>query len=102
MNDFMVVDAGGGTVDITVHRQISNNNFIELHSPSGGAWGSSFINTEFEKWLVGILGASCINKVKDTCLWYSVMDTFEVSSFTNHKCSLILKLVPGSKDQLLI
>jgi len=74
-NDFMVVDAGGGTVDITVHRNRSEGGLVELHSPSGGAWGSFYINKEFENLLEELLGA----EMKNTSAWFQIMDTFEVA-----------------------
>ncbi len=77
-NDFMVVDAGGGTVDITVHRKKTGGGLTELHSPSGGSWGSSFINLQFEDLLAQLFGYAHIAKIKNSADWYSVMDIFEV------------------------
>jgi hypothetical protein len=38
---YMVVDCGGGTVDITVHEMVSEaGNLLELHRASGGPYGS--------------------------------------------------------------
>jgi hypothetical protein len=75
----MVVDAGGGTVDITVHRNRSEGGLVELHSPSGGAWGSFYINKEFEKLLEELLGA----EMKNTSAWFQIMDIFEVCDPTS-------------------
>lgn len=36
----MVVDCGGGTVDITVHELDINEKLIELHKASGGPFGA--------------------------------------------------------------
>ena len=47
----MVLDCGGGTVDITMHRvaqKMPDLILDELRSPSGGPWGSTFIDAEFE------------------------------------------------------
>lgn len=77
-HDFMVVDAGGGTVDITVHRNRSGGGLIELYSPSGGAWGSSFINEKFETLLDELLGKRNVAKVKNSTEWFTMMDIFEV------------------------
>lgn len=74
----MVVDAGGGTIDITVHRNRSGGGLVELHSPSGGMWGSSFINKKFEELLYELLGNDAITTAKGSPHWYSIMDTFEV------------------------
>lgn len=76
-NDFMVVDAGGGTVDITVHGKNSAGGIVELHSPSGGTWGSSYINKQFEEMLELLFGKALIDKARSTSDWYTIMDTFE-------------------------
>ena len=46
---FMLIDAGGYTVDFTVNEVCKDNNtgeiiFKQLSPPSGGPWGSSLIN----------------------------------------------------------
>lgn len=73
----MVVDAGGGTIDITVHHS-GEDGIVELHPPSGGSWGSSFINNQFVALLEELLGVEHISKCKDLEDWYEVMDAFEV------------------------
>lgn len=75
----MVVDAGGGTIDITIHTQNEDGRLTELHVPSGGDWGSSNINRQFEILLMELLGKDFINSKKGTKEWHTVMDTFEVS-----------------------
>lgn len=74
----MVVDAGGGTIDITVHKQDEDGRLTELHLPSGGDWGSSYINRQFENLLMELLGSEFVKSKKGTVEWYSVMDNFEV------------------------
>lgn len=75
--DFVVIDAGGGTVDITVHHNQSEGGLVELHSPSGGIWGSSEINKQFEGLLEGVLGKENM-VVNNSTDWFEVMDIFEV------------------------
>ena len=74
-DDFMVVDAGGGTVDITAHHNRSEGGLVELHSPSGGAWGSFYINMRFEELLLELFGADAKKNFKN---WCKVMHHFEV------------------------
>ena len=38
---YVVVDCGGGTVDITVHELSSSGQLIELHRATGGPHGST-------------------------------------------------------------
>lgn len=44
---FMVVDCGGGTVDITVHEIIEHEELKELVPPEGGCYGSTYIDRYF-------------------------------------------------------
>ncbi len=58
----MVLDCGGGTVDITVHRLLCglSERFLceELLPSSGGCeWGSKFVDQYFEKFLQELFGA---------------------------------------------
>jgi len=67
----LVVDCGGGTVDIAAHKWVRNpqENKIyvdELHKVHGGACGSFAINTEFEKILIEIFKVD-INMLKCEC-----------------------------------
>ncbi|WP_432864900.1 Hsp70 family protein [Microbispora rosea] len=44
---FVVVDCGGGTVDITAYRTDANNNLVEVGNDWGGKYGSEYVNKEF-------------------------------------------------------
>lgn len=57
----MVLDCGGGTVDITIHRLTCNpdERFLceELLPSSGGCeWGSKYVDHHFENFLQGFFG----------------------------------------------
>ena len=57
----MVLDCGGGTVDITVHKLTCNpdERFLceELLPSSGGCqWGSKFVDMHFEQFLESFFG----------------------------------------------
>jgi len=47
---FMIVDAGGGTVDITVHK-VENQKLKEVTVRSGDVCGSTIIDDKFFEWL---------------------------------------------------
>ena len=54
ITDYLIVDCGGGTVDIAAHRLSKDNGNIsieELASPKGGASGGFSVNHLFEKML---------------------------------------------------
>lgn len=53
-NKFLVVDAGGGTVDITVYEVTDGRKLAELRAASGGPWGSGNVNEAFRKFLADV------------------------------------------------
>jgi molecular chaperone DnaK (HSP70) len=48
---FMVVDAGGATIDITVHKVLEERGLMEAVATRGRLAGSKLVDQEFEKWL---------------------------------------------------
>lgn len=48
---YMVVDVGGGTVDITLHEVVEENKLKELDSANGGAWGGTRVDAAYENFL---------------------------------------------------
>ncbi|GES97236.1 hypothetical protein GLOIN_2v1678685 [Rhizophagus clarus] len=59
-DSFMVVDCGGGTVDLTCHELLANNKLRKITSPTGGSYGSSFVDKEFIGFLRRKLGSPTI------------------------------------------
>jgi hypothetical protein len=79
-NTFMVLDCGGGTVDITMHRVVEKSPALlldEIRSPSGGPWGSTFIDAEFEKFVEKLIGADLFRRFKLSSPWVEVMRAWE-------------------------
>jgi hypothetical protein len=77
---YMIVDCGGGTVDITVHEMESvHGNLTELYKASGGPYGSVGVDLEFEKLLIDIFGSDFIDsfKYKRPAGWVDLMIAFE-------------------------
>ncbi|KAI8802543.1 hypothetical protein BJ742DRAFT_832441 [Cladochytrium replicatum] len=60
---YMVVDCGGGTVDITVH-QPDNMSLKDVQPASGGDWGSTAINRAFEQLLCLLFGNTKVEEVR--------------------------------------
>ncbi|XP_052795059.1 heat shock 70 kDa protein 12A-like [Mya arenaria] len=54
---YMVLDCGGGTVDITVHEVANGGHLKELHKASGGAWGGTKVDDAFFTFLQKLVGA---------------------------------------------
>ena len=67
-DNFMVLDCGGGTVDITTHRCLSKSPFRlrELTRPAGGDWGSTKVDAEFAAFLKDLLGGGRFADIQKT------------------------------------
>lgn len=77
---YVVVDCGGGTVDLTVHQiRLPEGHLKELYKASGGPHGSIGIDYEFEKLLCKIFGQDFIDqfKIKRPAAWVDLMIAFE-------------------------
>ncbi|XP_070833608.1 heat shock 70 kDa protein 12A isoform X4 [Chaetodon trifascialis] len=77
---YVVVDCGGGTVDLTVHQiRLPEGHLKELYKASGGPYGSLGIDYEFEKLLCKIFGQDFIDqfKIKRPAAWVDLMIAFE-------------------------
>ncbi|KAL3878540.1 hypothetical protein ACJMK2_030880 [Sinanodonta woodiana] len=53
---YLVLDAGGGTIDITVHEVMGDRELRELHKASGGDWGGTKVDKAFADLLTDIVG----------------------------------------------
>lgn len=77
---YMVVDCGGGTVDITVHELHDQHGTLkELHKATGGPCGSLGIDREFERLLRTIFGSDFMDqfKLKRPAAYVDLMVAFE-------------------------
>ncbi|ESO95154.1 hypothetical protein LOTGIDRAFT_117631, partial [Lottia gigantea] len=76
---YMVVDCGGGTVDITVHELNLDGKLVELHKATGGPYGAVGVDIEFEKLLCCIFGKEFIINYKQRYPvgWVNLMANFE-------------------------
>lgn len=74
----MILDCGGGTVDITTHRVrfIDPLSLAEESQPGGGPWGSTFVDEEFKQWLTRFLGDR-FRDVADSEELFSIMIDWE-------------------------
>ena len=53
--EYMVIDAGGGTIDITAHIEVDGGIVVQ-NVPTGNAWGGTQVNEEFSKLLQEMVG----------------------------------------------
>ncbi|GES81266.1 hypothetical protein GLOIN_2v1502209 [Rhizophagus clarus] len=61
---FMVVDCGGGTVDLTTRKLLQNERLSEITERTGDFCGGSYVDREFIKFLSRKLGESTINLLR--------------------------------------
>jgi len=62
---YILIDAGGGTVDIACHQVKGEYSMEEIYHPTGGAWGSDYIDRHFEALLNEIFGEAVIRHFKE-------------------------------------
>ncbi|CAC5406609.1 unnamed protein product [Mytilus coruscus] len=63
--EYMVVDLGGGTADITVHQKASNCHLKEKHRAMGNDCGGTLIDKRFLKLLEKIVGDTIMKSLKE-------------------------------------
>ncbi|XP_071139076.1 heat shock 70 kDa protein 12A-like [Mytilus edulis] len=61
---YMVVDLGGGTIDVTVHEKIPNGTLKEVTKASGNECGGTSIDDAFIQLFVRIFGGPLLNSMK--------------------------------------
>ncbi|CAN0296029.1 unnamed protein product, partial [Pylaiella littoralis] len=75
----MIVDCGGGTVDITSHTYVSGCplDLKEIELPTGGAWGSTFVDDQFMVWLRKFIGGDAFDSVRRTSEFYCLLEEWK-------------------------
>ncbi|KAK3588039.1 hypothetical protein CHS0354_012085 [Potamilus streckersoni] len=58
---FILVDLGGGTADMTIHVVRESGCLTELSPPSGGPWGGTKVDAAFDKMVEEIYGKSAVS-----------------------------------------
>jgi hypothetical protein len=76
---FMVLDCGGGTVDITVHQVLTVQPLTmkAVAAPTGGDWGGDYVNMEFKKFLAELLGPDLFKEQDLPLEFYSIYRDFD-------------------------
>ncbi|CAF1182650.1 unnamed protein product [Adineta steineri] len=95
---YIVVDCGGGTVDITVHELDNKMGTLkELYKATGGPYGSVGVDQEFEKLMNAIFGSETMEefKMKRPAGYVDLMIAFEArkrtaSPFKNNSLNISL------------
>ena len=83
---FMLIDAGGYTLDVTINEIIDKNyNIKQLSPPSGGAYGSMKIKDLLIKVIEETFTKEKIKEYKenDFDIWHSILDKLEETKKRN-------------------
>ncbi|XP_053408430.1 heat shock 70 kDa protein 12A-like [Mercenaria mercenaria] len=81
---YIVLDAGGGTIDITVHEVQSQFTLREVRAANGGDWGGTMVDKAFENFLIDIVGETVFDTFKhsETVDWLHLSRDFELKKQT--------------------
>jgi len=84
---YILVDAGGGTCDVACHEIVEEFKVKEIIPPSGGAWGSTYIDDEFIRLLKTIFTDNWIEEFKqsDPSSYCELMENFRKAKQTFFK-----------------
>ncbi|XP_068688676.1 heat shock 70 kDa protein 12A-like [Montipora foliosa] len=77
---YVMMDIGGGTLDVTAHEIQDDGKMKEIYKVTGGAYGGIYVNEKFKELLENLFG---IQKVKDyrikySAEWLRLMNDFEM------------------------
>ncbi|XP_053388605.1 heat shock 70 kDa protein 12B-like [Mercenaria mercenaria] len=77
---YMVLDAGGGTIDITVHEVQSQYTLREVRAANGGDWGGTMVDKAFENFIIDLVGETVFDTFKhsETIDWLHLAREFEL------------------------
>ena len=67
---YMVVDCGGGTIDITIHDlNMGTKKIAEVYQANGGGWGGTNVDDEIEQLVRDVVGARLMSKASNRDLY---------------------------------
>ncbi|XP_060596203.1 heat shock 70 kDa protein 12B-like [Ruditapes philippinarum] len=77
---YMVIDLGGGTADISVHEKQIDDTLKELHKASGGPWGGTVVDNNYLEWLTKIFGNTTMQRFKNEQMedYFQLLRDFEI------------------------
>lgn len=64
---YMVIDLGGGTADISVHKRDYDGSVEQVIQPSGIDWGGTKVDDAYWKFFCDLFGEDSMKKFKDEC-----------------------------------
>eukprot|EP01083_Nonionella_stella_P286561 975337_1 len=93
---YILIDAGGGTVDVACHEIIGEFGVKEVLPPSGGPWGSCKVDDQYKQTLNQIFGEEIMHdfKTNHPNIYLRVIDHFQSAKANfdgrkeHHNCRL--------------
>ncbi|KAH3736870.1 heat shock 70 kDa protein 12A-like isoform X2 [Dreissena polymorpha] len=94
---YLVLDAGGGTIDITIHEVCDGVQLKELYKATGGAWGGKMVDNAFLDFIAALIGKDMLKRFKEEHMedYIDLLRDFEVKKRATDSTSeklLILKI----------
>ncbi|XP_021364095.1 heat shock 70 kDa protein 12A-like [Mizuhopecten yessoensis] len=76
---YLIMDLGGGTIDITAHEVLNDGHLKEINEPTGGYWGGLRVNESFVRFLQRICGQDVLHEMEKMypVEWQEIKDEFE-------------------------
>ncbi|XP_052271902.1 heat shock 70 kDa protein 12A-like [Dreissena polymorpha] len=77
---YIVLDAGGGTIDITTHEVCFGGELKELYKATGGAWGGTLVDKDFLDFVSELAGKETVERFKEEHMedYLDLMRDFEM------------------------
>ncbi|WAR26456.1 HS12A-like protein [Mya arenaria] len=101
---YMVIDLGGGTADISVHEKNDDGTLKEIHKASGGPWGGVYVDDNYLKFLEHILGEKVITELrtKEMIDFFDLIREFETKqrSFKSTSTDKVMFRISASTRSL--
>ncbi|KAH3890513.1 heat shock 70 kDa protein 12A-like [Dreissena polymorpha] len=81
---YLVLDAGGGTIDITVHETLPDGTVKEVYKANGGPWGGTTVDKAFVSFLEEVTGPEVMQifKTQHKEDFLQLMREFEIKKKT--------------------
>nr|XP_022298993.1 heat shock 70 kDa protein 12A-like isoform X1 [Crassostrea virginica] len=81
---YIVVDAGGGTIDITAHEVLNDGTVREIIKSNGGNWGGTSVDGEYLDFIKCFLGESVTQSIEqnEPQVFFEVCREFETAKRT--------------------
>ncbi|CAG8630288.1 10726_t:CDS:2 [Paraglomus brasilianum] len=114
---FLVVDCGGGTVDLTTRTLLADNKLSEITERTGDFCGSTYVDREFIKYIASVVGKSAVRILEEkhyTSLQYMIQqfcarikfefdgdsDKFNAKDFDIEEiCPVLMQYVQGEEKE---